>query len=629
MTGIDTNMTDSPLSSGRPAGPGAPGRPLPGAARAQWLQSVCTVCLARALLLAIALVGTASVLSLAFLALAADGFGAVDAAALALFALPTAWIGWSTGHAALGFVGRRLGWRPGGLAQPEPGSPLVTRTAIALPVYEEDCEAWAANLQAMGEDLAARGHGGEFDIFVLSDTRDDAVAAREERMRDLLARRLPMAVHYRRREENTGKKAGNVADFARRWAGRYDYMLVLDADSLMDGATVVELVRTMQSNPGAGLIQTAPRLARRRSLFARLQQFSAALMGPMAATGQALWQGGDGNFWGHNALIRCSAWTECAHLPRLAGRAPFGGPIMSHDFVEAALLRRGGWGVWMLPDLGGSWEETPPGLLSHLTRDRRWCQGNLQHMRVLAWPKLHPISRLHLVLGIATYAVAPLWLALVLGGAILGLTGDLHFDPFLASGALAASATLLFAPKMLALLDVLLDRTRRRAMGGGLPVAFSTLAETAMTIFLAPAVLFFHARFLLELLAGRVGGWDRQNRGETVPSWSELFVWCRLHLAGAAALAALAVTVAPGGLDVWLMLPAAGWALVPAIAWATAHPRVAGRTVLLFAVPEELQRVEIIARAEALQVALKAPTHHESPQPRGDLAGGSVGSRVA
>ncbi len=567
----------------------------------QPLYRFCLVCLRRLLALGTAALGAGAVLSLGVQALAANGLQAADAVILLLLTVPTLWISWAFGHALLGFLGRRFGWRPAGLNQPSPRAPILGRTAVLMPVYEEAPEAWGANLQTMGEELAALGLAGQFDLFILSDSRDTALAAEEEAMRSRLATRLPLAVHYRRRVDNVGKKAGNIADFCRRWAGRYDYLLVLDADSLMSGATLAQLVRTMQVNPRAGLIQTAPRLARRHSLFARLQQFSAALMGPIAATGQALWQGRDGNFWGHNALIRARAWTECAHLPRLSGKAPWGGHILSHDFVEAALLRRSGWDVWMLPELGESWEETPPGLLDHLSRDRRWCQGNLQHLRVLGWPKLHPVSRFHLLLGIGAYAIAPFWLALVIGGALLGLTDALTLDPFPAAGALMASATLLFAPKLLALLDSLLDGARRRGMGGTFGLLLSTLAESLLTVLLAPAVLFFHARFLIGLVAGRDSGWGRQQRDEACPGWRELLAWHRWHLVGALALAALAWTVAPAGLTLWLLLPAAGWASAPLLAWATAHPGVARATRWLFTTPEERRVPEPIARAEALR----------------------------
>ena len=254
--------------------------------------------------------------------------------------------------------------------------------------------------------------------------------------------------------------------------------------------------------------------------------------------------------------------------------------------------------------------------MDHLARDRRWCQGNLQHLRVLGWPKLHPVSRIHLLLGIATYAIAPLWLALVIGGALLGLTDALALDPFLAAGALMASGTLLFTPKLLALLDTLLDRTRRRGMGGTLAVVASTLAETLLTVLLAPAVLFFHARFLMELVAGRDSGWGRQQRDEACPRWTELLTWHRWHLVGAALLAALALVAAGPGMTFWLLLPAVGWASGPLLAWTTAHPKAAAATRWLFATVDERFVPETIRRAEALLHSLQ-PVPETSTLPVG------------
>lgn len=581
------------------------------------LKSLCAAGLARCLLLGVALTGTGAVLSLAAAALAVDGLGPLDGLALLLALLPTLWISWACGHSVLGFVGRRLRWRPAGLKPASPRAPLTTRTAIAMPVYEEEPAAWGANLMTLGEELASLGLASHFDIFVLSDTRSEAVAAAEGGMQARLAASLPMAVHYRRRAENVGRKAGNLADFARRWASRYDHFLILDADSLMSAHSVAMLVRTMQANPGAGLLQTAPRLARRHSLFARLQQFSTALMGPIAATGQALWQGSEGNFWGHNALVRSSAWVACAQLPRLAGDPPWGGDILSHDFVEAALLRRGGWGVWMLPELGGSWEETPPSLLDHLSRERRWCQGNLQHLRVLCWPRLHPVSRVHLALGIASYLIAPLWLALVVAGALLGANRLLVPDPFFASGALAASATLLFLPKTLAVLDACLDARRRRGMGGMAAILGSTAAETLVTFLLAPAVLLFHARSLADLLRGRDSGWARQRRSEACVGLGELLIWFRGHLLAASLLVLLAIPAATGAGTVWLLLPAVAWASAPLLAWATAHPTISAATRSLFRIPEERRAPETIGRAEALRRELSEPLSAPTPPVRG------------
>ena len=198
-------------------------------------------------------------------------------------------------------------------------------------------------------------------------------------------------------------------------------MLILDADSLMTGDTIVRLVAAMEAHPKVALIQTLPIVVNARSLFARWQQFAGRLYGPMLAAGIAWWHGSEGNYWGHNAIIRVRAFAEQAGLPELRGRKPFGGHILSHDFIEAALMRRGGWAIHMAPTLGGSYEETPPSISDFAARDRRWCQGNLQHLALLPTRGFHWVSRLHLLTGIGSYLTAPLWLIFLVFGILVSL----------------------------------------------------------------------------------------------------------------------------------------------------------------------------------------------------------------
>ncbi|MBN8772313.1 MAG: glucans biosynthesis glucosyltransferase MdoH, partial [Thiobacillus sp.] len=234
-------------------------------------------------------------------------------------------------------------------------------------------------------------------------------------------------LYYRRRRRNIARKAGNIADFCKRWGGGYDYLLVLDADSLMEPTSIIELARRMEADRDAGLIQTVPRLVHGKTVFARLHQFASRIYGPAIATGLAWWVGGEGNYWGHNAIIRRRAFTEAAGLPDLPGKAPFGGHILSHDFVEAALIRRAGWTVKIADDIQGSYEETPPSLVDFAIRDRRWCQGNLQHVGVLPARGLHWVSRFHLVSGILSYLASFLWLLLIAAG--FGLAVQAYFTP--------------------------------------------------------------------------------------------------------------------------------------------------------------------------------------------------------
>ena len=290
------------------------------------------------------------------------------------------------------------------------------RAAVVVPIYNEDTHRVFAGLQAIWTELAAEAEAARCDLFILSDTTDpDIWLAELEAWQDFL-QATPGAerVFYRRRLRNVQRKSGNIEDFVTRWGGAYGYMVVLDANSLMTGQAIAELVRRMDANPAVGLIQAPPKLVRGHSLFARLLQFSGELYGPLSATGISYWALGEGNYWGHNAIIRVAPFAELCSLPLLPGRAPLGGEIMSHDFVEAALLRRGGWQVWIADDVPGSYEEPPPTVADFATRDRRWCQGNLQHMKVLFTRNLHWVSRLHLGIGIMAYLTSPLWLVFLL-----------------------------------------------------------------------------------------------------------------------------------------------------------------------------------------------------------------------
>ena len=341
---------------------------------------------------------------------------------LGLFVVLFAWIALSFTSAVSGFLVLLAGGEKRlGISPEAPLPDLSTRTALLMPVYNEQPERVMAALQAIHESLTALGVVERFDIFVLSDTTDaDAWVAEEAAFLALRSRTGDHGrIFYRRRPKNLERKSGNIAEWVGRFGAAYPQMLVLDADSVMEGEALVRLVAAMERHPDVGLIQTLPVIVNGASLFARMQQFAGRVYGPLIATGIAWWHGAEGNYWGHNAVIRTRAFAEQAGLPNLRGRKPFGGHILSHDFVEAALMRRGGWAIHMVPALRGSYEESPPSLTDLAVRDRRWCQGNLQHMAVLPARGLHRISRLHLLTGIGSYLTAPLWL-LFLAVGLLG-----------------------------------------------------------------------------------------------------------------------------------------------------------------------------------------------------------------
>ena len=423
--------------------------------------------LRRWLFLFLTLSSTAAAVVKLWSILQSDGLTAGETFFLFLFAILFGWIAIAFWMALFGVVAKLESMRLLPLAS---ASREGTRTAILMPVYNEDVARVFSGVQAIYDSVRDAGESG-FDFYILSDSTDPVHWIAEELAWERLRQALdPEArIFYRHRHRNTGRKSGNIQDFCENWGVLYDYMVVLDADSLMTGGTLGALKRLMDANPRTGLIQAPTQLVGRYSLFARIQQFASSVYGPTFSAGLALLQGPDGNYWGHNAIIRVRAFLQHGGLPRLSGKPPFGGEIMSHDFVEAAFLRRAGWEVWMAPDLGGSFEEPPPSAYDYLKRDRRWAQGNLQHARVLMAQGIPLPSRLHMLMGVMSYLSSPLWLTmLVVSGLSLvpyGVTADAVDRAALLQLA-AATLILLYAPKLLAMGVVLRDSAAVRAHGG-------------------------------------------------------------------------------------------------------------------------------------------------------------------
>jgi membrane glycosyltransferase len=448
---------------------------------------------------------------------------------VALFALTFVWIALPAATALLGFF--LLEAR----AIKSKGHPqaLTARTAILLPIYNEETKSVFSSVDQMMRELDATGHSKHFDLFVLSDSTDSWIASCEqEAVRKLRSELLPsLNVYYRRRSHNEGKKAGNIADFVRRWGGAYDFMIILDADSYMTADAILNLVKAMEEDPAAGLIQTVPRLANGSTLFARWQQFASQVYGPILAAGLALWHGREGNYWGHNAIIRVAAFAHACGLPVLPGRKPLGGHIMSHDFVEAALLRRAGFAVYMRPDISGSYEGMPPTFAEYAVRDRRWAQGNLQHSKILPAAGLHWMSRLHLLTGIMSYVASPIWLMFLITGVLLSWQAVTfppdyfphgvalfptwpRFDAARALALLELSIVILLSPKLLAWLTALLDPTRRREARGAVALTLGVAGEIIFSALLAPVMMLVQTRFVVDILLGHDAGWSSQQRVE-------------------------------------------------------------------------------------------------------------------
>jgi membrane glycosyltransferase len=447
--------------------------------------------------------------------LGADGrISPLEALTVVLSVVLNAWLAFGVISATAGFIVSLAERRPN---SPPRREPPRGRAAILLPTYNEDPGLVLAAVEAMAEELRPLGLAETCDLFILSDTRDAAVAGAEATGVLRLRARLTAGpqVYYRRRRRNTDRKAGNIGEWAENWGGAYDYMLVLDADSLMSGEAIAELIARMDQEPGLGLLQTAPSIINAETPFARIQQFANRLYGPVFARGQAWWSGSEGNYWGHNAIIRVAAFAECARLPHLPGPRPFGGHIQSHDFVEAALLRRAGWAVRMITTLAGSHEESPPTLLDAAARDRRWCQGNLQHARILSAAGLHWVSRLHLLSGILAYVTPVLWCALLVVGSFVWPAQEIAADS--AAGRAMAGLFVLFlvmlgAPKLMALALALRSAEVRRGFGGRRTLILGVLVETAASLLTTPVTMVMQAMAVFDVLAGRDSGWSAQHR---------------------------------------------------------------------------------------------------------------------
>lgn len=506
----------------------------------------------------------------------------------------------------------------------QPGS--RSRTALVMPVYNENPQAVFAAVETMARAVDEAGLQ-RVDLFVLSDTRDPALAAVEEAAFASLRARLPAdgpGLHYRRRVENTRRKVGNLAEFCERWGARYDYMVVLDADSLMGASTIRTLIGLMDANPRAGMIQTVPYPVGRETLFARIQQFAARLYTAPLVEGLLFWQQSDGNYWGHNAIVRIAPFVAHCDLPVLPGAEPFGGEILCHDVVEAGLMRAAGWDVWVLPQVVESYEGLPANLVDFAARERRWCQGNLQHLNVLARARLRPLGRFHLAYGVMHYLAGPA-AAAFLGLATLDAALGGHFASALFlgtgpahAGLLALTLFLLYGAKVLALALAVADPAQARGYGGRARLLAGAALEQLAAFVAAPILVLFYTRYVWALLRGGSVQWEAQPRDDRGLSWREGWVRLRGHtLTGAAWLGVLLSL--PGGLPgllLWALPMLAGLLVsVPAAVLSSRTALgLAARRWGLFLTPEEAAPPPVLrAHARLLRpvegARLRPPQH--------------------
>lgn len=459
-----------------------------------------------------------------------DGISISDVILLGLFYLLFAWIAFGFINAAIGFFLLMSGSHPGFVPTPRVAEPLVGRTAILMPVHNEDIAAVFARIAAMSHGIAEHGVADRFDIFVLSDSGPDAEAAELAAWAEAAAS-LPTAIYYRRRTQNIGRKPGNVAEWIRRFGAAYDYMLMLDADSLMGGNTMVGMAQVLDRRPAVALLQTVPLVIDAETFFQRWMQFASRLYGPIATAGLVWWSGSEATFWGHNALIRVRAFAASCGLPDLPGEAPFGGVIMSHDMVEAALLRRRGWRVHMIMT-EETFEEYPPSMIDAAVRDRRWAQGNVQHLALLGSAGFHWINRLQLLMGASSYITAPLWFLLIATSIAQALTGQSNIvDATTSVRVLVVTLVLLFGPKLLSIAFACARPSRRAPFGGRRVLARSVLVDVVLSILAAPVMALTQTIDLFSILSGRKSGWAPQNRSGGGLAMADIWPRYRWHVA--------------------------------------------------------------------------------------------------
>ena len=524
-----------------------------------------------------------AVLWLAAFAVPPHSFGAISF--LVLFAITLPWSVIGFWNAFIGFLIMRLARDPAVTVNPLAASirgdePITASTAILMCIRNESPDPVTRNLEPLMQGLVESGVADKFHVYILSDSSFPDVIAEETALFDAFIAKWQgiIPITYRRREVNTAFKSGNIRDFCERWGHNHEFAITLDADSFMPTDAVLRLIRIAQTNPTLGILQTLIIGMPSVSVFARVFQFGMRLGMRSYTLGSAWWQGDCGPYWGHNAIIRLAPFIAHCHMPVLPGNGPLAGYVLSHDQVEAVMMRRAGYEVRVLPVEGMSFEENPPTLMEFSRRDLRWLQGNMQYWQLLRMPGLKPVSRFQLMFAIQMYLGSPAWMAMTAIGAVLlalSTTPTAQYVPVEAgAGTLLFAIMMLmtFAPKIATIIDVMLTSSLRRAYGGGLVFAANIAVETLFMTLLAPLIALSHTIFMTRLFVfRRAGTWTSQSRQSHAVPFRLAFakLWPQT-LAGLAVLA-IAATKAPNDIG-FVLLGTTGLILAAPFAVATASP---------------------------------------------------------
>ncbi len=513
------------------------------------------------------------------------GMSGLEWALLSMIGLTFVWVTLSVstiGLAIAGLLGRTSSATSSSATQP-------MDVALLIPIYNEPTSDVFGNAAAMLDDLARRESAHKYTLFVLSDTRDATIADQEAKAFSLLQVTAPsnIDVYYRRRQQNTDKKVGNLVDWITGWGAAYEAMVILDADSLMSGRAIDHMADVLSGDPDTGLIQSCPMLIGADTLFARLQQFSNIAYGWLLAEGLANWSRNEGNYWGHNAIIRTRAFAASAGLPRLKGRGGKSEMIFSHDFVEAGLLRRAGWRVRFMPRLTGSFEETPGTLIDYVLRDRRWCRGNLQHLRLLGTAGLHPVSRFHLLHGAVSYLLSPAWFLLLVIWFLLGKDSETNviryfneanplfpdWPPSMSHIDSAVFLVIMYAmlltPKLVGAAIIASNAKATRLYGGRGAFLTAFLVEVILSIAYSPIMMVQQTQAVTRTALGRPMDWVPQRRSAKVYPLQELM---RFHWMETLLGLVLTIGLASGLVSFWLIPIAASLLLAVPLSALSALP---------------------------------------------------------
>ncbi len=468
----------------------------------------------------------AALFSLMYLTLSAGGIAAIDVVILVSFVMVLPWLSIGFCNAVIGFTISVFARDPLAIVNPDAAkapqdSPITSCTALLLCIRNEMPARLVRNLEAMMRGLAQSNEGKQFHVYVISDTTDLQIAEQEQVAFEQLSLtwQEQVALTYRRRDLNTGYKAGNIKDFCNRWGAQHDFALVLDADSFMSAAAMLRLVRIMQASPKMGILQGLVVGLPSTSAFTRMFQFGMRLGMRSFTMGSAWWQADCGPYWGHNALIRIAPFMQFCEMPVFKDRNGREKHILSHDQLEAVLMRRAGYDVRVYPFEDGSWEENPPTLNEYLGRDLRWCKGNMQYLRLLTLPGIQTTSRMQLIFAVLMFVGSPAWVVMLIAfSALIGTTYNIHNVIDVGPGLVLFISLILvyFSPKLISAFEVFIRASSRRSFGGFFRFTIALIIEMIFSIILISIMWVSQTALLLGLMFSQNNSWSGQARDDHV-----------------------------------------------------------------------------------------------------------------